>query len=256
MTDPDLPEHVKRNRDLWDRRAEDYAEVGARAWGGAEPSWGIWSVPESDLHVLPADLAGRDAIELGCGTAYVSCWLARRGARVVAIDNSEAQLATARRYQQEHALYFPLLHGNAEQVPYPDASFDLVISEYGACLWADPYRWIPEAGRLLRPGGELIFLTNAALLTLCAPEEDEAPATDRLLRPAFGMYRIEWPGDHGVNFHLSHGDWIRLLRRHGFAIEDLIEVRPSETATTRYPWVTLAWARQWPSEEIWKARRQ
>ena len=186
----------------------------------------------------------------------MSCWLARRGARVVAIDSSEAQLATARRYQQEHAVYFPLLHGNAEQVPYPDASFDLVISEYGACLWADPYRWIPEAGRLLRPGGELIFLTNAALLTLCVPEEDEAAATDRLLRPAFGMYRIEWPGDHGVNFHLSHGDWIRLLRRHGFAIEDLIEVRPSETATTRYPWVTLAWARQWPSEEIWKARRQ
>ena len=256
MTDPDLPEHVKRNRDLWDRWAKDYAQVGARAWAGAEPSWGIWSVPESELHVLPTDLAGRDVIELGCGTAYVSCWLARRGARVVAIDNSEAQLATARRYQQEHTLYFPLLHGNAEQVPYPDASFDLVISEYGACLWADPYRWIPEAGRLLRPGGELIFLTNAALLTLCVPEEDEAAATDRLLRPAFGMYRVEWPGDHGVEFHLSHGDWIRLLRRHGFAIEDLIEVRPSETATTRYPWVTLAWARQWPSEEIWKARRQ
>ena len=91
-------------------------------------------------------------------------------------------------------------------MPYPDASFDLVISEYGACLWADPYRWIPEVGRLLRLGGALIFLTNAALLTLCVPEEDEATATDRLLRPAFGMYRVEWPGDHGVNFHLSHGD--------------------------------------------------
>ena len=59
------------------------------------------------------------------------------------------------------ALEFPLLHGNAEAVPYPDASFDFAISEYGACLWADPYRWIPEAARLLRPGGELIFLTNS-----------------------------------------------------------------------------------------------
>ena len=256
MIDAELPEHVRRNRDLWDRWAKDYAEVGARAWAGGEPSWGIWSVPESELHVLPADLAGRDAIELGCGTAYVSCWLARRGARVVGIDNSEAQLASARRYQAEHRLEFPLLHGNAEQVPYPDASFDLAISEYGACLWADPYRWVPEAARLLRPGGELIFLTNAALLTLCIPAEDEAAATDRLLRPAFGMHRIEWPGDHGVEFHLSHGDWIRLLRSHGFAIEDLIELRPAETATTRYPWVTLEWARQWPCEEIWKARRE
>lgn len=60
MTDPDLPEHVQRNRDLWDRWAKDYAQVGARAGAGAEPSWGIWSVPESELRVLPTDLAGRD----------------------------------------------------------------------------------------------------------------------------------------------------------------------------------------------------
>ena len=80
------------------------------------------------------DLAGKDVIELGCGTAYVSAWLARRGARVVGVDNSAAQLATARRLQREHGLAFTLIHGNAEQEPYPDASFDLAISEYGACL--------------------------------------------------------------------------------------------------------------------------
>ena len=126
----------------------------------------------------------------------------------------------------------------------------------GACLWADPYRWVPEAARILRPGGELIFLVNAALLTLCVPEEDDRAAGDRLLRSAFGMYRIEWPGDTSVEFHLSHGDWLRLLRRSGFEIEDLIEVRAPEAGTTRYPFVTLEWARQWPSEEIWKARRR
>ncbi|HEX9867243.1 MAG TPA: class I SAM-dependent methyltransferase, partial [Candidatus Tectomicrobia bacterium] len=124
----------------------------------------------------------------------VSAWLARRGARVIGIDTSAAQLATARRLQREHGLTFTLIHGNAEQVPYPDASFDLAISEYGACLWADPYCWVPEAARILRPGGELIFLVHSALLTLCMPEEDGLAASDRLLRPAFGMYRIEWPG--------------------------------------------------------------
>ena len=61
---------------------------------------------------------------------------------MVGIDNSAAQLATARRLQREHGLELTLIHGNAEQVPYPDASFDLAISEYGACLWADPYRWV------------------------------------------------------------------------------------------------------------------
>jgi SAM-dependent methyltransferase len=206
--------------------------------------------------MFPAELAGKDAIELGCGTAYVSAWLARRGARVVGIDNSEAQLATARRLQREHGLDFPLLHGNAEQVPYPDASFDFAVSEYGACLWADPARWVPEAARLLRRGGRLAFLTNSELMTLCTPAEDGVAATDRLLRPAFGMYRVEWPGDQGVEFHLSHGDWIRLLRRSGFDVEDLVELRPSPTATTSYPFVTLDWARQWPSEEVWKARKR
>ncbi len=251
----ELPEHVRRNRALWDDWAAQYVESGERGWAQDAPDWGIWGVPESELHVLPDDLTGTDAIELGCGTAYVSAWLARRGARVVGIDNSEAQLATARRLQREHRLDFPLLHGSAEAVPYPDASFDLAISEYGACLWADPYRWVPEAARLLRPDGQLVFLVNSALLMLCMPAAEGVAATDRLLRPAFDMYRIEWPGDPGVEFHLSHGDWIRLLRASGFEVEDLIEVRPPATATTRYPFVTLDWARQWPCEEIWKARK-
>jgi SAM-dependent methyltransferase len=251
----DLPEHVRRNRAAWDGWASDYAGPGEAAWASQDPTWGIWGVPESRIGMLPADLADKDAIELGCGTAYVSAWLARRGARVVGIDNSAAQLATARRLQQQHGLDFPLLHGNAEAVPYPDASFDFAISEYGACLWADPERWVPEAARLLRPGGHLVFLVNSFLMTLCAPEEDGVAATERLLRPAFGLYRMEWPGQAGVEFHLSHGDWIRLLRRSGFEIEDLIEVRPDEAAATRYAFVTLDWAKRWPSEEVWKVRK-
>ena len=252
----ELPEHVRRNRAMWDDWAQKFVASGERAWVEDPPTWGIFSVPESQVHMLPDDLAGKDAIELGCGTAYVSAWMARRGARVVGIDNSEAQLATARRLQREHELDFPLVHGNAEAVPYPDASFDFAISEYGACLWADPQRWVPEAARLLRPGGRLAFLTNSFLMTLCVPAEDGVPATDRLLRPAFGMYRVEWPTDPGVEFHLSHGDWIRLLRRSGFEIEDLVEVRPPEGATTSYPYVTLEWARRWPCEEVWKVRRR
>jgi len=252
----ELPEHVRRNRALWDDWAQKFVTSGERSWAEDMPTWGIWSVPESQVGMFPDDLAGKDAIELGCGTAYVSAWLARRGTRVVGIDNSEVQLATARRLQRQYGLDFPLLHGNAEAVPYRDASFDLAISEYGACLWADPQRWVPEAARLLRPGGRLVFLINSFVLMLCMPAEDDVAATDRLLRPAFGMYRVEWPGDHGVEFHLSHGDWIRLLRGSGFEIEELVELRPAATATTRYPFVTLEWARQWPCEEVWKARKR
>jgi SAM-dependent methyltransferase len=250
----DLPEHVRKNRVAWDTWAADYEAPGHRSWARTEPDWGIWGVPEAELHVLP-DVAGLDVIELGCGTAYVSAWLARRGARPVGIDNSQVQLANARRFQAEFGIEFPLIHGNAEAVPYPDASFDLAISEYGACLWADPHRWVPEAARLLRPAGRLIFLTNAATLMLCVPDEAGVPAGDALRRPYFGWHRFEWPDDDSVEFHLTHGDWVRLLRANGFEIEDLIEIQAPEGATTRADYVSPDWARRWPSEEVWKTRK-
>jgi SAM-dependent methyltransferase len=249
-------DYVRHNREHWDKQAPDYVASGERHWAQATPTWGIWGVPESELRMLPSDPKGEDAIELGCGTAYVSSWLARRGARVVGIDNSEQQLATARRLQHQHKLEFPLVHSNAESVPFPDQSFDFAISEYGACLWVDPKKWVAEAARLLRPGGRLHFLTNAFLLMLCADDDETKPAAETLLRPAFGVYRMEWPGDSGVEFHLSHADWIRLLRDSGFEIEDLIDVRPPEGATTRYQFVTTDWARKWPSEEVWKVRKR
>jgi hypothetical protein len=91
---------------------------------------------------------------------------------------------------------------------------------------------------------------------LCSPDEDDVPAEDRLLRDYFGMHRFEWPGDSSVEFHLGYGDWIRLLRRNGFEVENLVELRPGAGATTRYPYVTLEWARRWPSEEVWIARKR
>jgi SAM-dependent methyltransferase len=256
MSEPILPDHVVTNRAFWTTEAGDYVAPARRSWAQSEPSWGIWGVPESEARILP-DVAGLDTIELGCGTAYVSAWLARRGARPVGVDITPAQLATARMLQREHGLAFSLLEANAEAVPLPDASFDLAISEYGAAIWCDPYRWIPEAARLLRPDGRLIFLGNSTLLMLCSPELDDEPVTDRLLRPHFGgLGRFVWPDESSVEFHLGHGDMIRLLRASGFEVENLVELRAPEGATTRYPFVTPEWARRWPSEEVWVARRR
>ena len=248
-----LPDHVRRNREIWNRWAADYVAPGRANWARDEPDWGLWNVAESALGVLP-DVAGMDTIELGCGTAYVSAWLARRGARPVGLDLSSAQLATARTLQHEFGLDFPLIQASVETVPLGSARFDLAISEYGGCLWADPYRWVPEAARLLRPGGQLIFLTNAFLLTLCLPDAEQPVASDRLVRDAFDMHRLTWSATPEVEFHLSHGNWIRLLRSNGFEVEDLIEVRPDADARTTYAFVPLEWARRWPCEEVWKAR--
>lgn len=251
-----LPEHVARNREHWDAMAAQWVAGGERFWAQDEPTWGIWGVPESELHLLPDELEGRDVIELGCGTAYVSAWLARRGARPVGIDNSPKQLETARRMQAAHGLDFPLHLGNAEATPFPDASFDVAISEYGAAIWCDPYLWIPEAARLLRPDGELIFLGNSVIQMLTVPDLlADGPSTDRLLRDQFGMHRFEWPDDDSVEFHIPHGDWIRLLRANGFEVTDLIEIQAPPDAISTFEYTSPEWGRRWPSEEAWKARK-
>ena len=219
-----------------------------------EPTWGSFDVPQSQVPMLPADLAGVDVLELGCGTGYVSAWAARAGGRPVGLDNSARQLATARRMQHEFGLAFPLVQADVECVPLADTCFDLVISEYGASIWCDPYRWVPQAARLLRPGGRLVFLCNSTLLMLCVPEV--GVATDRLLRPQAGLHRMGWESDPGVEFHLSHGDWIRLLRKSGFDVEDMIEVYAPEHAQTGCDFVSPQWARQWPAEEVWFATRR
>ena len=249
-------DHVSQNRLAWDKIAADYVSTGEGNWAAAEPTWGIFDIPESIVGMLPDDLSGKETIELGCGTGYVSAWLARRGARPTGIDNSPEQLRTARRLQVEHGLDFPLHLGNAEATPFHSASFDVAISEYGAGIWCDPYLWIPEAARLLRPGGELRFLVNGLLLMLCTRTDDEdAPVTTCLERDFFGMRRFTW-SDGSVEFHLAHGDWIRLLRANGFEILDLVELQAPEGATTRYPHVTGEWARRWPAEEVWKVRKR
>ena len=249
------PDYIARNQAGWTEWSADFETRNRSDWAAGEPRWGIWGLPESEVGMLP-EVSGLDTIELGCGTGYVSAWLARRGARPVGIDPTWAQLSAAARFQDEFSLRYPLVCAAAEAAPFADASFDLVISEYGASIWSDPYRWIPEASRLLRPGGQLTFLVGGTLMMLCMPELDaELPAKDRLVRDYFGLHRIDWPDDNTVEFHLGYGDWIRLLRANGFEVEDLIELRPPDDAETVYEYVTTDWARRWPSEEIWKARK-
>lgn len=196
-------DYLARNQKEWTKAAPDYAESGRRNWTGPI-TWGIWGVPESDLHLLP-EVEGRDVLELGCGTGYVSSWLVRRGARSVGLDPTWAQLETTRGFQKEFGIDFGIVAAAAEASPFKNQSFDLIISEYGASIWSDPYRWIPEAARMLRAGGELVFLVNGTLLMLCAANEADVAASNQLLRDYFGMHRFEWPDDDGVEFHLGYG---------------------------------------------------
>ena len=247
-------EHVRRNRDAWQQFAARYAESGHRAWASSDPYWGIWKLAENDLRLLPDDLASKRCIEIGCGTAYVSAWMARRGGEVVGIDPTPNQLATADSLRARHGLPISLVEGIGEQLPFDDDSFDFAISEYGAALWADPLRWIPEAARVLRPGSQLVFMTNAGFAIACMPDADGEKMTAALQRPYLGLYSVQWPEGDEVEFYLTHGQWIELLTSNGFVVERLLELGAPPGAQTSYAWADAEWAQSWPSEEVWFAR--
>lgn len=246
-----------KNRERWDAWAESWVDGGEQAWA-SDPHWGIWQIPESELRLLPDDMSGLDAIELGCGTAYVSQWMARRGARVVGIDNSERQLDTARRLAHQHGVELELVHGPAERVPRPDRSFDFAISEYGASIWADPYVWVPEAWRLLRPGGVLVILGHHPLAMCVQDFTADEPATRSLQEPYFGMHRIDWDDgqDQGTEFNLPISEWFRLFGDAGFDVERFHELRAPHYGAERRYFVTADWARDYPAEQVWVVRKR
>ena len=210
--------------------------------------------PEAELRIL-GDVAGKDVLEFGCGAAQWSIALAQAGARPVGLDLSARQLEHARRLMAEAGVDFPLIHGSAEDVPLPDASFDIVFCDHGAMTFADPYRTVPEAARLLRPR---------------RPVRVQPPLADRdHLLGARGRDTSATGSPSTTSgctastttttsyFQLTYGDWIRLFRANGLVVEDLVEPRPPADATSTYRNADeLAWARRWPSENIWRLRRE
>lgn len=248
----ELTSHARKNRAHWDRTADSYEASHGAQLQRHPMAWGCWSIPEADLHVL-GDVAGKDVLELGCGAARWSIALTQLGARCTGVDNSERQLDHARNLMTSAGLTFPLVHASAEAVPLADESFDIIFCDHGAMTFCDPYSTVPEAARLLRPGGLLAFSAATPILNICW-NEDEDRVDERLHVNYFEDVRFE--DASLVNFSLPYGQWIALFRRCGFTIEDLIELRAPEKPDTTYTdFVSHEWARQWPAEQIWRVRR-
>lgn len=261
--------HVQTNRTRWNEISDDYQRLNApqirrQAFTG-DISWGLWAMPESTLGVL-GDVAGRDILEMGCGGGQWSTALVRRGARAVGLDLSERQLEHSRKLAADTGLSFPLVQASAESVPFADASFDIVFADHGAFSFADPLRSIPEAARILRPGGLLAFSHVSPIYEITVAPGADAPGT-RLRRDYFGL-RLLAEADGLVSANLPYGSWIKLFRDAGLVIEDLLEPRPAAPADDEPdpdPFDPAAvdqtepndeaWAYRWPSECIWRLRK-
>ena len=220
---------VSANRRWWDADAENYHEEHG-AFLGAESADGdfVWcpeGLREEDVRLL-GEVADRDVLEVGCGSAPCSRWLAAQGARVIGLDLSREML---RRGQVAMARGGPqpgLVQAGAEQLPFADNVFDIVCSAFGAVPFvADSAGVMAEVARVLKPGGRWVFSVNHPMRW--AFPDDPGPAGLTVMLPYFDRTPyVETESDGTVSYvehHRTLGDRIREIRDAGLLLVDLIE---------------------------------
>lgn len=246
---------TEANRQVWDSYADEYQ---ARCHESLDHDvfWGPMVPGESRLGLL-GDVAGKDALELGCGGGQASVYLASRGARAVALDVSERQLEHGRALARSRGVEVRFLRGSADDLSaLADASFDLVLSSYAMGFVEDHGRAFREAHRVLRPGGTFVFSWSSPIHMSTELGPDGRVRFDRSY---FDRSPLSDTDAHGtvVSFHRTYGDWHRALVEAGFVVTDLLEPEPvpeERQAAWRdvFPPEKL---RQVPGTAIWRARK-
>ncbi len=235
MSDPGGVEPVRRtvsetetqraNRQDWDAYADEYQATHGTFLRDIGFIWSPEGVQEADVRLL-GDVAGRDVLEVGCGAGQCARWLTTQGARAVGVDLSARQLQHSRRIDDETGARVPAVCATATSLPFADGSFDVVFSAFGALQFVyDASAAVTEAARVLRPGGVFAFsVTHPVRWSM--PDD---PTTAGLVVTSSYFDRtpyVEQDADGRVTYvehHRTVGDWVRILRRAGFRLDDLVE---------------------------------
>lgn len=238
-----------RNRAHWDRVSAGYQRRHREALARVEPAWGAWPVPEREVGAVGA-VRGRRLLEVGCGGGDGALAWARAGAEVVGLDLSPRQLDAARARPGAEGVRW--VEGDAEALPFPDRSFDVVISDHGALSFADPARALPEAARVLVPGGRLAFLVTSPWMEVCL-DARRGVVGERLCNDYFGLGAME-TAEEGW-YALGYGQMVRALTAAGLLVRDCVELRAPPGARTRFEsFPDPSWAKRWPAELVWVAQ--
>lgn len=238
---------IEANRRLWNEISAQYQREHDPQIGAAPRLWGCYAIPDAQLGAL-GDVTGQRVLELGCGGGQWSLSLAGEAAHVIGFDLSDAQLAAARAAMRSAP--YSLVQGAAEQLPFAAGGFDLVFCDHGGLSWAPPDIVVPEAARVLRQGGRLVFNVMSPWTAVCYDDEADA-VTTRLRHDYFTLGPFD-EGDGATTYQLTYGGWVRTLRRAGLIIDDLIEPRPAPGERNGYLAMDPpGWAHRWPIEMLW-----
>ena len=140
----------------WDGLADEYQD-GTRI-STSDFHFGPLVAGDEELRLVPEDLRGMRCLEVGCGAAQNSIYLASRGARCVAVDISHGQLAHARHFAADADADISLVCGDMDDLPFGDVGvFDFIHSVYALAFSCEPQRAIAQMSRMLKPGGTCLL---------------------------------------------------------------------------------------------------
>jgi SAM-dependent methyltransferase len=221
-------ESERASRAWWDADADDYLDEHAADIGETAFVWCPENLREDDAQLLgdPSELAGKRVLEMGCGSAPCSRWLAARGARPVGLDLSAAMLRHAAAAGSRSGIDVPLVQAGAERLPFGDDSFDLACSAFGAIPFvAEPGRVMREVARVLRPGGRFVFAVNHPVRW--AFPDDPGPGGLTVGQSYFDRTPYLEVDASGAATYVEHhrtlGDRVRDVVGAGLVLEDLVE---------------------------------
>jgi SAM-dependent methyltransferase len=218
-------ESARASRLWWDAEAPAYQEEHGAFLGDRDFLWGPEGLRENDAQLLGA-VAGKRVLEMGCGGAQCSRWLAAQGALPVAFDVSAGQLAEARRLDERTGVSVPLVQADAQVLPFADASFDVVCSAYGGVPFvADSAGVMREVARVLRPGGRWVFSTTHPFRWCFL--DDPGPRGLVVESSYFDRRAYVEQDETGnatyVEHHRTIGDRVREIVGAGLVLDDVVE---------------------------------
>jgi SAM-dependent methyltransferase len=223
--DADASSTVRANRRWWDADADDYHALHGEFLGAADFVWCPERLREADAHLL-GQVGGLRVLEVGCGAAMCSRWLASQGARPVGFDLSSGMLRHAGVLDASTGLTVPLVQADAQSLPFADASFDVAFTAFGAVPFvADSARVMREVARVLRPGGRWVFAATHPMRWVFPDDPGPAGLTATMSYFDRTPY-VEFAADGEptyVEHHRTLGDRVREIVAAGFRLVDIVE---------------------------------